>query len=48
MVWSNDPDGLIGGNDIRPDGVYPGSDGGYAQQSRLLALRLILVVSRAT
>ena len=30
------------------DRVYPGSDGGCAQQSLLLALRLVLIVSRAT
>ena len=29
------------------DGVYPGSDGGCAQQPLLLALKLILIISRA-
>ena len=29
------------------DGVYPGTDGGCAQQPLLLVLRLILIVSRA-
>ena len=30
------------------DRVYPGPNGGWAQQPLLLALRLILIVSRAT